>query len=93
MISNVTCEKTETHFKKSLYVQIAKVAVTLIVSITMIGLFIGLSEDSDSQIQVLQLSQVNLTENPTTTTIASATGKCMYAIHTSLSSKEYLKCN
>ena len=56
----------------------------------MIGLFIGLSEDSDSQIQVLQLSQVNLTENPTTTTIASTTGKCMYfTIYTSLSSKEY----
>ena len=68
-------QKTETHIKKSVYIQIAKVAVTLIVLITMIGLFIGLSEDSDSQGQVLQPSQVNLTENPITTTIASTTGK------------------
>ena len=79
IISNVTLEKTEVHLKKSLYVQILKVAVTLMILITMAGFFIGLSEDSDLHGQVLEISQINLTEKPTirttTATITSTTGK------------------
>ena len=79
IISNVALEKTEVHTKKSLYVQILKVAITLIILITMAGFFIGLSEDSDLHGQVLEISQINLTEKPTirttTATITSTTGK------------------
>ena len=78
IISNVALEKTEVHLKKSLYVQILKVAITLIISISMAGFFIGLSEDSDLHGQVLEISQINLTEKPTittTATITSTTGK------------------
>ena len=79
IISNVALEKTEVHLKKSLYVQILKVAITLIILITMAGFFIGLSEDSDLHGQVLEFSQINLTEKPTirttTATITSTTGK------------------
>lgn len=77
IISNVTLEKTEEHLKKSLYVQILKVAITLLILITMAGFFIGLSEDLDLHGQVLKISQINLTEKPTitTTTITSTTGK------------------
>ena len=74
IISNVALEKTEVHLKKSLYVQILKFAITLIILITMAGFFIGLSEDSDLHGQVLEISQINLTEKPTiTTTTATVT--------------------
>ena len=78
IISNVTLEKTEVRLKKNLYVQILKVAITLLILITMAGFFIGLSEDLDLHGQVLEISQINLTEKPTittTATITSTTGK------------------
>ena len=75
IINNVALEKTEVDLKKSIYVQILKVAITLIILITMAGFFIGLSEDSDLHGQVLEISQINLTEKPTTASITSTTGK------------------
>ena len=76
-----TLPKTETHLKKKVYDQILKGAIAIMILTTMIGFFIVLSEDSGFQGEVLQFPQVNLTENPTTSstttmTSTSTTGKC-----------------
>ena len=73
-ISHVTAEKNEAHLKSNFYVQILKVAIISMIMMTMIGFFIGLSENSDFQGGVWKISKVNLTGISKTTTIT--TGKC-----------------
>ena len=75
-ISKETLE--EKNFKWKFYAHIFKGTIILLIMTTMVTIFIGISEDSDLQSEVLQFSQINVTEKPTTT-MTTTIGKCSFS--------------